>query len=311
MRQLIHDKYLVTGAAGFIGSHIAEEIVRQGKKVVCIDNMVAGKQENLDSFWDDELCTKYNCGVEDYCILEVEDGKKEISRLEAIMSDVDVVFHNAASKCTVCRENPWQDLITNAFGSYSVFEAARKAGVKKVVHASTGSVFGGKPKSFYGVSKLAGESYLRAFKEYYPDFKFTSIRYHHVFGPRQESGPNGGVVPIFIDKILKGDTVCIHGDGLQERHFTYVKDVVGFNFRCETEYDGSFVDYAEPDGMTIFQLYTILKGMINNDHELKFIDSKPGDIKKFDVSNSVKKRRDFYWAEFRQNIKDTIESYTI
>jgi UDP-glucose 4-epimerase len=307
LKELIHDKYCVTGAAGFIGSHICEEIVKQGKKVVCVDNMVAGKQENLDSFWDDDLCTMYNVGVEDYLIIDI--GEKQISLLESVMDGVDVVFHNAASKCTVCRDNPFRDLIANAFGSYSVFEAARKTGVKKVIHASTGSVFGGKPKSFYGVSKLAAESYLRAFKEYYPDFRFTSIRYHHVFGPRQESGPNGGVIPIFITELLSRGKVSIHGDGEQERHFTYVKDVVDFNFQCEEDFDGKFVDYAEPDSLTISELYRMLSEMINTRHEVEYIASKPGDIRKFDVSKSVKKRRDFYWAEFRRNLKETIESY--
>lgn len=297
MHKLKHDRYLVTGSHGFIGSHIAEQIVKQGKEVVCIDNMVAGKAENVESWWDNDLCTA------------VHENVSNFGAIEQYFKDVDVVFHNAASKCTVCRKHPWRDLHTNARGSFNVFEAARQGGVKKVIHASTGSVSGGKPKSFYGVSKLAGESYLRAFGEYFNDFNFTVIRYHHVYGPRQESSKNGGVIPIFITELLNGGTVEIHGDGLQQRHFTYVKDVVDWNFRCESEFDGEFIDLAEPEPTTIFQLYKILSGIIFSDCEVEGGFEKLGDIKKFDVSKSVIKPHDDYSEKFKQHLKETIKYY--
>lgn len=287
MTELKHDTYLVTGAAGFIGSHIFEEIKNQGKHVVGIDNF-----ENSQT----------NSNVLDIDIARPMD-------IESIFHGIDVVFHNAASKCTVCRKDPKRDLMTNAQGSFNVFNAAQRAGVKKVIHASTGSVFNGKPKTFYGVSKLAGESYLRAFKEYYPEFNFTSIRYHHVYGPRQDAGPNGGVIPIFITRLLKGVPITIFGDGFQQRHFTYVKDVVDYNFRAETEWNGQFIDLAEPDSMTLLELVKILGEMMGVRPIVKFADAKPGDIKSFDVCNTVVKRKDFYWASFRQNLKATIEYY--
>jgi UDP-glucose 4-epimerase len=235
---------------------------------------------------------------------------EDISDFEAILQyfkDVDVVFHNAASKCTVCRNDPWKDLDVNAKGSLNVFEASRHYGVKKVIHASTGSVFGGKPKSFYGVSKLAGESYLRAFKEYYPDFNFTAIRYHHVFGSRQESGPNGGVVPIFIRKLLNGEPLIVYGDGYQQRHFTYVKDVVDWNFKCESEFDGEFINLAERDPMDLRQLIQILKEITGIETKIEYRPVREGDIKRFDVSDSVIKKHDFYWSRFRENLKETIK----
>jgi nucleoside-diphosphate-sugar epimerase len=296
LKELQYDKYCVTGAAGFIGSHIAEEIIRQGKEVVCVDNLVAGDPDNLESIESSKNARIINWDVID-------------SDFKFNLKDVDVIFHNAASKCTVCREDPKLDLMTNALGSYYVFEAARQTGVKKVIHASTGSVFNGKPKSFYGVSKLAGESYLRAFKEYYPDFNFTSIRYHHVYGPRQDSGPNGGVIPIFITKLLKGEPVPIFGDGFQQRHFTYVKDVVDYNFRAEARWDNQFIDLAEPDSMTLLELVKMLASIMNVSPVIEFHDAKPGDIRSFDVCDSVIKRRDFYWAQFRENLKETIEYY--
>lgn len=297
MKELNHDTYLVTGAAGFIGSHIAEGIVRQGKRVVCVDNFVAGKESNLDSFWDEKLCSFINCDVSDF------------EKMRRAFDGVDVVFHNAASKCTVCRDDPATDLLTNALGSHNVFAASVRCGVKKVIHASTGSVNNGNPKSFYGVSKQAGENYLKAFKEYYPDFNFTSIRYHHVFGPRQEAGKNGGVVAIFITQLLKGGTVEIHGDGFQKRHLTYVKDVVDFNFRCEDEYDCMFVNIAEQKATTINELYEMLSSMIDSDHNLVHTSAKKGDIRIFDISDNAFPMDANYEKRFRRNLKETIESY--
>jgi UDP-glucose 4-epimerase len=218
MIELKHEKYLVTGGAGFIGSHICEEIVRQGKEVIVVDNLVAGKMKNLEDWWDPKLCTFVKTSIGNF------------ENIRGFFEGVDIVFHNAASKCTVCRDNPLLDLLVNAWGSFNVFEAARVAGVKKVIHASTGSVNNCKPVSFYGVSKLAGESYLNAFNDYYPEFNYTVLRYHHVYGPRQESSDVGGVIPIFIRNVYNDEPTVVFGSGSQVRHFTSVKDVVAANF---------------------------------------------------------------------------------
>lgn len=298
MTPLKHDKYLVTGAAGFIGSHIAEELVKQGKYVVGID--VVTRPKSLLAW----MLPKYRS---EFHLADVCDFKAIASKFEG----VDVVFHEACSKCTVCREDPVRDLETNALGSYNVFEAARRAGVKKVIHASTGSVNGGKPKSFYGVSKQAGESYLRAFAEYYPGFRFTSIRYHHVYGPRQNSGTGGGVIPIFITKMLNDECLEIHGDGDQQRHFTYVKDVVGFNFRCESEFDGEFVDLAEHTPTTLNQLVATLSEVVGKRAAGHYELARAGDIRTFDVSRSplANLGANEYDKRFRRNLKETVEYY--
>ncbi len=145
MLKLSGKKYLVTGAAGFIGSHVVEELVSQGKDVVCIDNLAAGSSNNFLPWWDEKLCT----------FREIDIGGNHTGLLLPHFEGVDGVFHLAASKCTICRENPRRDLIVNAWGSFCVFEAAREVGAK-VVHVSTGSVNHGRPVSLYGVSKLAG-----------------------------------------------------------------------------------------------------------------------------------------------------------
>lgn len=297
MTPLKHDKYLVTGGAGFIGSHICEEIVRQGKKVVVLDNTF--RPENFRGWWSRDLCTWAEADV------------TNMDEIGPWFDGVDVVFHEACGKCTVCRDNPVKDLMTNALGSYNVFDAAKRYGVKKVVHASTGSVNGGKPKSFYGVSKQAGESYLRAFAEYYPGFRFTAIRYHHVFGSRQNAGAGGGVIPIFITRMLKGEPITIYGDGEQQRHFTYVKDVVDFNFQCESEHDGEFVTLAEHTPTTLNQLAGILSRMTVKRPSVSFEPERQGDIRTFDVSASpmVDDGHEGYDRRFRSNLQETIVYY--
>jgi len=160
--------------------------------------------------------------------LAVGDVQKR-REIEGYVQGVDVIFHNAASKCTVCRNDPLLDLLTNAWGTLNIFEIASKHGIK-VIHASTGSINGYRPLSYYGVSKMAGESYARVTREYHPSFRYVILRYYHVYGPRQDSSPKGGVIPIFIKAIERGDPVRLHDSGVQTRHFTYVKDVVNANF---------------------------------------------------------------------------------
>lgn len=292
MVKLKYDKYAVTGAAGFIGSHIAEEIIKQGKKVVCIDNLIAGRFKNLP---DGAELLRYD-------VLDLD-------KLVEAFKGVDVVFHEAASKCTVCRKNPHRDLLVNAMGTFNVFEAARICGVKKVIHASTGSVKNGKPVSFYGVSKLAGENYLRAVKEYHPEFNFTAIRYYHVFGPRQECGDDGGVVAIFAKKIANELPINIYGDGFQQRHFTYVKDVVAFNFMAESSYDNQFVSYAEPSATTINELAVAMYNIAGKDVDAKYKPKRPGDIYVFDIDHNVCPYDSDYRKRFLINLKTTMEYY--
>lgn len=286
----------MTGGAGFIGSHIAEEIVKQGKQVIVLDDVL--RLKNFEGWWDISLCTFVKADV------------TKFYKIAPWFEGVDVVFHEACSKCTVCRDDPQRDLEVNALGSYNVFEAARQAGVKKVIHASTGSVNGGDPKSFYGVSKQAGENYLKAFAQYYPDFRFTSIRYHHVFGPRQNCGPGGGVIPIFITKMLNGGVIEVHG-GEQQRHFTYVKDVVAFNFKCESKFDGEFIDLAEHTPTTINQLVDILEDTTGKKASVHYELPRLGDIPTFDVSNSpmVDSGPLEYYARFKRNLAETVGYY--
>ena len=216
---------LVTGGAGFIGSHIVDSLVKKEHKLIVIDNLSTGLEENLNS--------------------EVRFYKRSISD---DLSDIfekekpKVVFHLAA-QINVRRsvENPVFDAKNNIIGSLNILENMRKTGGKKIVFSSTGGAIYGdkvkiptpeseeeKPYSPYGVAKLSIEKYLNFYKKVH-GIDFVSLRYANVYGPRQNSRGEAGVIAIFLDKILKGDQPTINGSGKQTRDYVYVKDVVSAN----------------------------------------------------------------------------------
>jgi UDP-glucose 4-epimerase len=279
MIALTGNKYLVTGSNGFIGSHLCDEIERQGKEVVRVDLKL---------------------------------GRDIIHSNEKWFKDVDVVFHQACSKCTVCRDNPYRDLRANAWGTFRVVETAIKMGVKKVVHASTGSINDGEPKSFYGVSKMAGEAYLGAFSEYHPSFRWTSLRYHHVFGPRQDSSDKGGVIPIFIRQALAGGPITVDGDGKQVRLFTHVKDVVAANLLCaeDPRTDGKVFNVMSDVTESILSLAHTVKDLCGGDIPIVHRDPKPGDIRKFVRNNEgLKELGLVYDNDFYRLLTETLFWY--
>ena len=289
---------LVTGAAGFIGSHIAEALVSQGWRVICIDNMKTGKYENLQPWFNRNTCELHVADVSEY------------SAIVQYFPGVDVVFHNAASKCTVCREDPKTDLLVNALGTMNVCHAAIENGVKKVIHASTGSV--NDIRSYYGNSKNAGEGYVGLLKNYYPQFNFTTLRYHHVYGPRQDDSDKGGVIPIFIRNIHHGNPVTIFGDGLQVRHFTHVSDIVRANLWAAENpvTDGKTYNVLSDVTCTINELASDLMRLMGRDVPTVYAPAKQGDIRTFTATAEEIKADGFVFREnFNDGLKDTIQWY--
>jgi UDP-glucose 4-epimerase len=285
-------KAIVTGGAGFIGSHIVEELVTNRIETISIDNYYAGKHENLEHLKQYPNFHEVECDVLDF------------EGLEQQFAGVDVIFHEAASKKTICLNNPRLDLEINAKGTFNLLELAVKYGVKKFVHASTGSVYGEaeyhpqdechplNPTSYYGVSKLAGEKYVRAFHHLY-GLDVAMLRYFHVYGPRQESSDVGGVVSIFTRKIMENKPIFIYGDGTQQRSFTYVKDVVKANLLAaiSDRTNGQVFNCASGIKVTIMELYQQVCSILERPgHPVEYKDWMPGDIKVFDIDNSKIRR---------------------
>lgn len=284
-----YKRALVTGGAGFIGSHLIESLLEDGLEVISIDDYSAGKSENL-AF----LHEKYGLQLQ-----EIECDITDKLKLQEYFKDIDVVFHQACSKMTICLTNPKRDLEVNAGGTFNLLELARDTKVKKFVHVSTGSVYGKaeyyptdelhplNPTSYYGVSKLAGEKYVRAFKDLY-GMNVTILRYYHVYGPRQESSDVGGVVSIFARRALEGKDLTIYGDGSQVRSFTYVKDVVNINkfVALSDNTNGEAFNCASGLSVTIKDLADqVLSELEVDDVNIVHDDWKPGDIKDFNVSH--------------------------
>ena len=306
-----YKKALVTGGAGFIGSHIVEELVKMGVNTISIDNYFAGKHENLEHLKGYSNFKEVECDVTDF------------DMLERFFPGVEIVFHEAASKKTICLNDPRRDLDINAKGTFNLLELALKYKTKKFVHASTGSVYGKAqffpqdekhpliPTSYYGVSKLAGEKYVKAFEHLY-GLDTTVLRYFHVYGPRQESSEVGGVVSIFTRLMLAHKPVTIFGDGLQQRSFTYVKDVVKANILAAVTSGtkGQVYNCASGIKVTIQELADMIANILGiENQQIIYDDWMPGDIKVFDVDNS-KIRQTLgiqYITDFRIGLEKTIE----
>lgn len=234
-------KYIITGGAGFIGSHLADSLSRY-HEVVIIDNLFSGKIDNIRHLLDNDKIQFINGSITD------------IHLLYSIFEGADGVFHEAAI-ASVPRsvKNPIATNEANITGTLNVLVAAKECCVRKIVYASSSSVYGDTPVlpkredmephplSPYAVSKHAGEEYLRVFSDLY-GIRQVSLRYFNVFGPRQD--PNSeyaAVIPKFITKILNHQSPVIFGDGGQTRDFSYVKDVVQANIRAmESNAQGVF-----------------------------------------------------------------------
>jgi len=299
-----YQKALVTGGAGFIGSHLVEELVTMGVETISVDNYFAGKHENLAHLDHFKNFHEEICDVTDY------------ERLNGLFEGVDIIFHQAASKKTICMIDPLKDLQINGGGTFTLLNLSVKHGVKKFIHASTGSVYGEpqftpqdenhplNPTSYYGVSKLAGERYVKVFEHMY-GLNTTVLRYFHVYGHRQESSDVGGVVSIFTKKMLQGQPVTIFGDGNQERSFTYVKDVVRANILAASnpDADSRIFNCASGIKVTINQLAESIGSILGiRDQEIIYEDWTPGDIKIFDVDNTL--IRQTLGIDFLTNFQD-------
>lgn len=305
-----YKKALVTGGAGFIGSHIVEELVKMGVETISVDNYFAGKSENLEHLKTYSNFQEENCDVLDY------------KRLDELFKDVEVVFHNAASKKTICMEDPRKDLDINGKGTFNLLELSVKHNVEKFIQASTGSVYGEAqyfpqdenhplvPTSYYGVSKLAGEKYVKVFNHLF-GLNTTVLRYFHVYGARQESSDVGGVVSIFTRKLLQRQPITIFGDGTQERSFTYVKDVANANLLAaiKSNTNGKVYNCASGIKITINELAKDVADILGiKNPEIKYQDWMPGDIKVFNIDNS-RIKNDFgidFLIDFKAGLEKTI-----
>ena len=272
---------LITGGAGFIGSHIASAVLQSGARVRVLDDLSTGHRENIDEIG----------GAVDFIHGSVADE----DLLAEVLDGVEVVFHEAAIP-SVPRsvEAPRQSHIASVDGTFSLLLAARDKKVRRVVYAASSSAYGDQPTlpkseqmlpdplSPYAVAKLVGEYYCQVFTRVY-GLETVSLRYFNVFGPRQDPGSQySGVVSRFISALLSGEQPVIYGDGEQSRDFTYIENVVAANLSAAEAKDaaGKVINIANGERITLNQLLAELKELTgNHDVKVKYLEPRVGDVR--------------------------------
>jgi nucleoside-diphosphate-sugar epimerase len=280
-------KVIVTGGAGFIGSNLADELIRLGAKVTIVDNLATGFEENLNEIQ----------GSFDFVKGDINDA----DLLNTVIAGADTVFHQAALP-SVPRsiEDPAETHQACVNGTFNLLLAARNNKVRRFIYAASSSAYGDQPTlpkvetmrpdpmSPYAVAKLAGEYYCRAFYNVY-GLETMSLRYFNVFGPRQNpASMYSGVISRFIDALAKGDRPVIFGDGGQSRDFTYVANVVDANIRAaETRSGiGEVINVANGERTTLLELLDVLKNVIGvSDVSPEFREARRGDVRHSQADN--------------------------
>jgi nucleoside-diphosphate-sugar epimerase len=301
--------YLVTGGAGFIGSHLCEELARRGETVRVVDNLSTGKRANLAHVPNVEL---------------IEGDLADMAVATRSVRGVDYVLHQAAIP-SVPRsvEDPITSNRANIDASLNLLVAARDAGVKRVVYAGSSSAYGNSPTmpkvetmataplSPYALQKLVAEQYCQMFTDLY-GLETVTIRYFNVFGPRQDpSSPYSGVISLFIKALFEGQRPRIYGDGEQTRDFTYIANVVDGVLRASQAKDaaGEVINVATNGRVSLNQLFTSLRGLIGANVEPIYDKPRAGDVRdsQADISKAARLLGYKPLVTFEQGLENTVE----
>ncbi|HVL66803.1 MAG TPA: SDR family oxidoreductase [Vicinamibacterales bacterium] len=303
--------YLVTGGAGFIGSHLTEELVRRGHTVRVADSLITGKRSNLDHVPAAEFH---------------EGDLADLDFAHRVVQGCDYVLHQAAIP-SVPRsvKDPVTSNRANVDATLNVLVAARDAGVKRLVFAGSSSAYGNTPTlpksedmppnplSPYALQKVVGEQYLQMFTRLY-GLETVSIRYFNVFGPRQDpTSPYSGVISVFATALLDNRSPRIYGDGEQTRDFTYVANVVDGVLRaCEApKASGEVINVATGGRISLNALFREMRAIIGADVEPTYTDPRPGDVR--DSQADIRKAKAILGYEpivsFEEGLKRTIAWY--
>jgi UDP-glucose 4-epimerase len=274
-------KVLVTGGGGFIGSNLVRGLLAHGDDVRVLDNFATGSRTNLDEVADD---------------VEVVEGElRSYERVHNAVRGVEVVFHlGALGSVPRSVQDPLTTSAVNVEGTLNVLLAARDEGIRRVVFASSSSVYGSAielparengpvdPISPYGVAKLAAERYCVSFSRVYHSFETVVLRYFNVFGPRQNPHSQyAAVVPLFITAIARGEPVTIFGDGGQSRDFTYVDNVVEANLRAADAdgANGRIFNVAAGSPASVDTLAETISALLGKPVEKRYEPPRPGDLR--------------------------------
>ncbi len=299
-------KVLVTGGAGFIGSNLVKQLVIDDNNVTVLDNFMSGYRSNLDPFPTIKL---------------IEGDVRDKTVVENAMQGIEVVFHLAASvgnKRSI--DFPNTDAEINVLGTINVLEAARKAGVRKIVTSSSAGIFGElktlpikedhpiEPDSPYGCTKLAEEKLCLVYAKLY-DLEAVCLRYFNVYGPNQRFDAYGNVIPIFVFRMLRNEPLTIFGDGDQTRDFVHVNDVIQANIKAaETIGVSGAFNIASGTSITINRLVEMITKN-NKQVKIEYGPERPGDVRDSlaDISLAHQKFNFAPTVEIEKGVEDYIK----
>ena len=283
---------LVTGGAGFIGSHLVDRLLEEGHKVAVIDNLSTGKLKNLNS-----AATFYHMDITNPSMQDIFQREQP-----------DLVYHLAAQiSVSESTKDPVKDGETNVMGTLRLLEAVRRYGIETFIYSSTGGALYGDPEtnpcseqtpivplSPYGLSKYLAEQYIELYHRLY-QLNYTILRYGNVYGPRQDPHGEAGVVAIFSQAMLDGKQPSIFGAGDQERDFVYVGDVVEANIRAMKKGDGQAFNIGTSQGTNVNRIFDSLKSIINFKWDAEHRNARPGEVYKISLDCN-KALRELGWS---------------
>ena len=301
-------KVLITGGAGFIGSHIAEHYQGIAEEIRVLDNLRTGYKKNLDGL----------------NVTFIEGSITDRELVAKAVEGVDYIFHMAAMvSVPESMQKPRETVDLNVNGLLTVLEEASKAGVKKVVLASSAAIYGDnpivpkvetmypEPKSPYGITKLDGEYYMEMFRTT-GQVNTGCCRFFNVFGPRQDpKGAYAAAVPIFMEKAIKGEAITVYGDGEQPRDFIYVKDIVGgLTYVAERPEVTGVYNVGNGGQITINDLANIIIDAAGSSSKVVHLPERPGDVKH--SRSCADKLRNAGWTPkytLEEGLKTTLEYF--
>jgi len=274
-------KVLVTGGAGFVGSHIVDECIRQGHDVVIVDNLVSGFESNLNP-----AAKFYKLDIVDKAVHDVIEQEK-----------IEAIIHQAAqSAVPPSMKDPKYDANVNIIGTMNLLDAARSFGIRKFVFASSAAIYGMpdyvpldeehplRPLSFYGLSKKVDEEYIRMYAQYF-DINYTMLRYANIYGPRQGASGEPNVITIFMERMIRGEEVNIEGDGGATRDFIYVGDVATANVIALESDVNATVNLSTATEVSVNELFKIMAEMTGYDKQPVHVAPRVGDIYRSSLKN--------------------------
>jgi UDP-glucose 4-epimerase len=300
-------KILVTGGAGFIGSNIVDRLINEGHKVVVVDNLSTGKRDYIHN---------------EAKFYEMDINSNELEKILIEENITHVIHHAAQIDVQKSVEDPMFDAKNNILGMLNLLECCKLANVEKIVYASSAAVYGEpdylpldeshpiKAMSPYGISKHTPEHYLRMYKHLY-DLNYTILRYSNVYGPRQDPKGEGGVVSIFVDRMLDRENPVIYGDGKQTRDFVYVGDIVSANIQALNNGDNQLVNISCNTKDSINDLYQIINNILRSDMDPIYEVERDGDIR-HSIMDNVKAKEIINWEpkhDLQSGLIKTIEYY--